>query len=370
MNLKKIIYLVAVLAATALIVSGCTAGGSEAVRIDNIETHFVQFQQTGSVHWYRNDRTALAEANPESESPPLFIYLHRATSIQGESGSVFFHPLAVEAIETLFLPVAHDGDSGTGPEILENLQFEQTAIIMTDHGGNLLTDPVVDDASLEHVTAAMIDSLSAAGLQIPEYLRIVYGESRGAGEYETAVVTQHCFWSGEVELGVTEGILGTEPGAIEKAEALRITFDPQTISYRELLEEAKALGLLDRAFPMNEEQYSTANEVLDEKQIAYFNEIKYVPVRNEKHYKFYLGKTTYRYVPMTSRQSIMVNNALFFEEDPSHFLSPRQVQMYDYIKGRQNKKWQSHINDDDFRESWENTTDLIAKYSRDKIIIN
>jgi hypothetical protein len=73
---------------------------------------------------------------------------------------------------------------------------------------------------------------------------------------------------------------------------------------------------------------------------------------------------------MTSRQSIMVNNVLFFEEDPSNFLSTRQIQIHDYIESKKNKQWISHVNSDDFRASWKKTTELIANYSKGKVLIN
>jgi hypothetical protein len=180
----------------------------------------------------------------------------------------------------------------------------------------------------------------------------------------------HCFWAGEVELGIEEGIVYTEPGYIENFEAMIIKYDTSKMSYRELLETSRSLNLVYQAFAHSEDQTVAAREVIGEENVEDIEAVKFHRVDDNAHIKYYLGKTLFRHVPMTERQKIMVNSALFFEEDPTEYLSPRQLEMYEYIRKKRLRTWKNLVPSLDFVQDWQATTGKIREMSKGEISIH
>jgi hypothetical protein len=370
-NVRKILYgAIIVLSITYII--GCAGGNSKVVKSDVVElNHVNQYAELGRVRWLDSYSEALERA--KSEKKPILVLIYYSGNDMVPDNSALNHPLAVEAIESLFVPVAFSGQQGNLEEGLGMVDLQsdfESVIQINDTNGNELVEKLYNTQTVAPVTEVLTASLSNAGYPVPEYLQVISSESGAEGTTETAVITQHCFWSGEVELGVHDAVVFMEPGYIDKIEAIRITFDNSKVSYKDLLETAKSLGLLNTAYPLNDKQYIEATEVIDKSSVKYFSQIEYAPASDRKNYKFYIGKTVYRYVPMTSRQALLVNNALFFEENPDVFLSPRQIEMYEFIKGKQRLRWENHIDSSNFTQNWIKTTAKIEKISKGTVLIH
>ncbi len=368
--MKKFIY-GTIIGLSIIYIIGCAGGSSKAVKNDASELNPVdKNSKLGRVHWLESYSEALERA--ETENKPILVFIYNSSNYLVPDNSALIHPLTVEAIESLFVPVAFSEQKGNLSKRLEMVDLQtvfDSVILITDTQGNELTQKLYNSQAVAPVTEILTSSLYNAGYPIPEYLQVIHSESGAKGKTETAVITQHCFWSGEVELGVHDAVVFTEPGYIDEFEAIRIVFDNSKVSYKNLLETVKSLGLLNRAYPLNDKQYNEAVEILEKSNVRYVNQLEYIPASNRKHYKFYLGKTVYRFVPMTSRQALLVNNALFFETDPDVFLSPRQIEMYKFIKGTQRLRWENHIDSSDFTQSWIKTTAKIEKISKGTVSI-
>jgi len=368
---KKIIY-GTIFGLSVIYIIGCAGGSSKVVKSEAAELNKVnQYAELGRIRWLESYSEALERA--ETENKPILVLIYNSGNDFVPEKSALNHPLSVEAIESLFVPVAFSEQKGNMSDRLGMVDLQpdfESVILITDTQGNELTEKLYNNQAMAPFTDVLTASLSNAGHPVPEYLQVIHSESGAEGTTETAVITQHCFWSGEVELGVHDAVVFTEPGYIEKFEAIRIVFDNSKVSYKNLLERAKSLGLLDTVYPLNDTQYTEAIEVIDKSNVMYFNQIEYNPASDRKNYKFYIGKTFYRFVPMTPKQALLVNNALFFEADPDVFLSPRQIEMYEFIKGKQRLRWENHIDSPDFTKSWEKTTAKIEKISKGTVSIH
>jgi hypothetical protein len=215
---------------------------------------------------------------------------------------------------------------------------------------------------MDGVLSAIIESL---GGETPQYVEILYEEYRIPKNTESAVFPVHCFWAGEVELGPSKGILQTTPGKMGEREAIEVVFDKNVTSYRELLEESHSLGLCKAAYYSNENQQKVAEEVFGKKGVKRVG--KFIPDRTPK---YYLSQTSYESIPMTDRQAILVNSDLFFKADPKTRLSPRQIQMYEFIESKSKRVWKNLINKQDMTNNWIQLSQRIYKLSKRKLYIH
>jgi hemerythrin-like domain-containing protein len=79
----------------------------------------------------------------------------------------------------------------------------------------------------------------------------------------------------------------------------------------------------------------------------------------------------------TDRQAILVNSDLFFENDPSRHLSPRQLRIFAYIEENSDRSWKKLVNrksathaHEDIIQKWAMVTERIEKRSRGKVKIH
>jgi hypothetical protein len=370
-GVRKTIY-GTIIGLSIIYIIGCAGASSKVVKGDAGELNAVnQYAELGRVRWLESYRDAMERA--VTENKPILILIYNTRNEHVPENSALNHPLTVEAIESFFVPVAFAEQKRNLVKGLDMVDLQpdfESVILITDTQGNELTEKLYNSQAVAPVTKVLTASLSNAGHPVPEFLQVIHSESGAEGTTETAVITQHCFWSGEVELGVHDAVVFTEPGYIDKFEAIRIDFDNSKVSYKKLLESAKSLGLLDAAYPLSEEQYTEAIEVMDESNVKYFSQVEYTPATDRRNYKFYISKTVYRSVPMTPRQALLVNNALFFETNPNVFLSPRQIEMYEFINGKQRVRWENHIGVSDFTQTWKKTTAKIERVSKGTVLIH
>jgi len=285
---------------------------------------------------------------------------------------ILSHPLIVEAIESNFIPVAISPTAATRQNLLaspSDMETE-TAMLIIGTDNQRKTKGSSDEIWMKHFTEIILDALHQEGIPAPRYLELVNEEFNATERRESTVITLHCFWSGEIELGTERGVVYTEPGYIGDREAMYLEFDNSTISYRDILKSSLDLNLINEAFPLNENQNAVAHSIMPDEKVVDSDTDAFVPAPKKANYKRYLSKSLYRFLPMTKKQAIMVNNALFLEEDPAELLSPRQLQMYRYIKRKKYIEWQNQVRSPDFLAGWQETTSLIQSSSRGKIQIH
>ena len=346
------------------------AGGGGAPDMNRPDSYSRQDSEIpGRVEWILDPEDARMRSG--SEGKPILLLVQNETK-NGEGieywEAMLSQPLIVEAVESLFVPFAVKTNGGEKDRWLSGIPgggSQQFLIRITDRSFNDLIERITGIGGMQALLSSMILALESQSMDVPEYVRILYVESMESESRETALFPVHCFWAGEVELGPSSGILETTPGRIGNREVVEVVFDKSVTSYGELLEESCDLGLSENAYALNDEQERVASELMGPEKVTQPGEMT-----PDKKPKYYLRRTTYRYVPMTERQAILVNSDIFLKRDPQVRLSPRQIRMHEFIKNHKNRKWKNQIGSSDLTESWEELTKRIYRISGGDVYIH
>jgi len=138
-------------------------------------------------------------------------------------------------------------------------------------------------------------------------------------------------------------------------EVVELEYNPDIITYAELVKKAKAHNLARHAFTENTEQSSVAKSILGESYVSPKGTF-----RADSRPKYYMSGTLYKHVPMTKTQIARVNAALGGLQSPNVFLSPRQLEIYSYIEDHQDLNWPNLVSDSDFNSSWNRTLSMLS----------
>jgi hypothetical protein len=123
----------------------------------------------------------------------------------------------------------------------------------------------------------------------------------------------YCFWTGEKQLGASEGVLNTEAGFMKGREVVKVTYDAKILDIKELDTYAKR----NKFTPIDFDK-------------------SYRPASNDEDY--YLRRTDYKYLPLSDLQKTKINTALGNRKNPAMYLSPRQLKWLQEIKTKGSKK--------------------------------
>ena len=282
--------------------------------------------ELGAVHWLRDLDAGTAEAR-ESGKPLLILFqeVPGCSNCTRYGSVVLSHPLLVEAIESLFVPVCiYNNKGGKDAEALRI--FEEPAwnnpvvrIVRPDHSD------IVPRCADFRSPAALVHSLNTAlhdtGTAVPAYLQLLEEEFRARETtLETATFSMYCFWKGEGAFGAIPGVIETAPGFQDGQEVVRVTFDPAVVRKAELEQQAQAKGF----------SACTRNEGF----------------RSDREPKYYLAQTHWRYVPMSSLQACRANSLLGQGQPPDAVLSPRQLALGARAAAHPDKHWKNAIGAD------------------------
>lgn len=260
--------------------------------------------ELGDVHWSRDFDAGLRQATKTDK--PVFLLFQE---VPGCANCTRFgqqtlsHPFIVEAIETLFVPVAiYNNKGGADEAVLKRYgepAWNNPVVRIVDARGEDLTARMPSFRSRSQVTSGMIAALRAAKREVPAYLTLLDEELR-AGEGGTAQATYEtaCFWSGEGYFGTQPGVVATEAGWQDGAEVVRVTYAEASASEEVLAKAAQRHGY----------RFVDAGKF-----------------RLDREPKYYLSKSRYAKVPMFELQASRVNSALGSRQNPDHLLSPRQL---------------------------------------------
>ena len=171
---------------------------------------------------------------------------------------------------------------------------------------------------------------------------------------ETATFSMYCFWTGEKKLGNVNGVLETQPGFMNGREVVEVKYNPILISYEDLVTEAKSASCASHVFTENNNQITKAEKVVGKNKVS-----KKSKFRLDKEPKYYLSRSVYRFIPMTPTQAVKVNVKIGSGQSPDEFLSPRQLELLDFIQKNPKQKWKSAINVD-LVKAWSEVEELIS----------
>ena len=223
--------------------------------------------------------TALQISNRTKK--PVFLLFQEVPgcatcSIFGQE--ILSHPLVVEAIEDLFVPVfIYNNKGGTDREVLDKYRepswnFPVVRYLRSD-GSDLI--PRKDRIwKINETVARMIQALEEAGKEVPNYLLVLAQQYPEEELLETAILAMHCYWEGEAKLGSINGVIQTRAGWIANSEVVEILFNKREIGYGELLVHAKKMNCANRVFAKNNEQFKIAKNEFNQSALRLENSMR------------------------------------------------------------------------------------------------
>ena len=289
--------------------------------------------ELGKVNWLRDLDQGIAQARQQQK--PVFLLFQEVpgcSTCRNYGHGVLSHPLIVEAIESLFVPVAiFNNKGGKDAQVLREFNepsWNNPVVRIINSQKENIIPRINRDYSKLGIVQAMIVALKSQFLAVPPYLSLMeeelLAERRGT---EDAVFSMYCFWSGEQKLGSIEGVVKTQAGYMKSREVVTVKYDPMIISYEELLNTAKSSSCASHVYPINEDQKRAATKAVGKSAISPLGSF-----RLDKDPKYYLSQTAYRFVPMTPLQATRVNSKLANRQSPIGLLSPRQQQLVKHFE--------------------------------------
>ncbi len=282
-------------------------------------------RKLGEVRWERDLDAALARS--AGEGRPLFVLFQE---VPGCSTCVSFgeqvlsHPLLVEAIETDFVPVfVYNNRAGRDAELLARFgepSWNNPVVRFLDADGRDLIGRRAGLWTPHAIGVRMVRALEASGRPVPEYLRDAVDETLPR-HTERARFGMDCYWSGEACLGGIWGVVASRTGHLGGSEVVELEFDPDSVSYRDLVREARRRGCADRVFAEDASQRAIAEEVFGD---AVTTDAGRLRVSRARDQKYYVGRSPLQDLDLTPRQAVRVNAAVAVGLDPAPHLSPRQ----------------------------------------------
>ena len=219
--------------------------------------------ELGNVAWLRDLPAAQAESKA-SGKPILLLFqeIPGCETCRTFGNQPLSHPLLVEAIEELFVPLAiYNNKQGIDEEILRSFDEPAWNNPVIRYIAADLSDIIPRKDRVWNVgqtAARMVSALEAANLDVPAYLRLVTEEQQGATEMATFAM--HCYWEGEGQLGRIDGVQDTQAAWVGEKEVVNVKFDPERVDYKTLLEKAQSMQCASTVFASDDQQYVIAKE--------------------------------------------------------------------------------------------------------------
>jgi hypothetical protein len=286
-------------------------------------------KELGDVHWLRDLEAGRARAHAERK--PMLILFQEVPGCSNctRYGSVTLsHPLIVEAIETYFVPVCiYNNEKGKDAEALQLFQepaWNNPVVRIVNAENKDLTNRMANFRSQGQVVAGMVSVLKQQKTPIPEWLSLLNTEMEAneAGT-QTATFSMHCFWVGEAECSTLPGVIATKAGFQDGKEVVQVQYDPTVTNEAQLARSTRFTPCQKNSgFKMDREP------------------------------KYYLSRTTWRFVPMTPLQATRANALAGKQADVREVLSPRQIALHDQILANSSKKWKNQLECTDFTAAW------------------
>lgn len=156
--------------------------------------------------------------------------------------------MLVESIETDFIPLlVRNNKPGREAELLEKYHEPSwnfpVVRFLNGEGSDLL--PRRDKLfKVPQLLPRMTEAL-ALSKKTSQILPLVQPETIRPG---LIALSQHCFWTGELEIGGIEGVVKTEAGWLKGSEVTLVYFDKDKITEESLVKMAKEDSCADEVF--------------------------------------------------------------------------------------------------------------------------
>ena len=314
--------------------------------------------ELGQVHWLRNMNEAQAFA--QQKDRPIFVLFQEVpgcATCRNYGQNVLSHPLIVEAIETLFIPLAiYNNKQGEDAKVLKYFKepsWNNPVVRIVDNEKQDIIPRVNGNYSQLGIVDAMLQALHLSGTAAPKYLELLAEELRAKVlGTEKATFSMYCFWTGEGTYGKLDGVIATKPGFMDGREVVEVEYNPGTISYEELMQKGQKARCASKAYTHSNEQQQSAQKILGSAATA-------KSFKPDREPKYYLSKTAYRFVPMTPTQAARANSLVGANKSPADILSARQLELYKFIKAHAELPWKNVIGQE-LRTAWKQVEKIKA----------
>lgn len=322
------------------------------VWIASLFINYNQPEELGKITWNRDYQDALNLSKKTGK--PVFILFQEipgCSTCKNYGNNILTHPFIVETIEDYFIPLAiYNNKSGNDAEVLRlygEPSWNNPVVRIVDQEGQNLVKRLSGDYSLLGVTNTLMDGMLKTNQVIPKFLHVLAEELElNAGNLKESYVSMYCFWTGEKVIGNIKGVAETEAGYMDGKEVVRFKYNPEAVSYEDIISEASKMKCADGAYTNDIEEANLADKVLK------YNSNKEKSYRQDRDPKYYIQNTDYQYLPMTAIQSQRVNTALGSRQNPDEFLSPRQLKLLKHIQEHRSQKWENTIGKNFIQEWW------------------
>ncbi len=312
--------------------------------------------ELGHVNWLRNFDEAKAKAVKENK--PLLVFFQEVPGCSTASGygkRVMTHPLIIEAAESLFVPVAiYNNVGGHDRKILDSFNepsWNNPVVRIITPDGKALSPRLNGDYTRLGLVNSMVLALKNNNMEVPQYLEILQKElSANKLLKDNAVFSMYCFWTGEAGLGNIDGVVSTQPGFMGGREVVRVEFDTNIISYKQLVNTARKKNVSKVVYVKNSSERAAAEQILGKSSV-----LDAGTFRQDNEPKYYMSKTLYRYIPMMPLQASLVNSAIGNRISPDRYLSPRQLEILSFVKTNPNRNWKNTIGSTEITSAWNET---------------
>ncbi len=289
-----------------------------------------QDEELGRVSWYRDYNEAMALSKKQNK-PVLILFqeIPGCSTCRNYGHNVVGHPLMAEFIEASFIPLAIHNNKGGNDKIILT-QFKEPAwnnpvVRIVDAQGKDLIKRISGNYSKIGLYTAMKTVLESTNKPVPEFAHLLGAELEGKSTDEK-YFQMYCFWTGQKHLGNAEGVLAAEPGFMNGAEVVKVTYDTKKMTEASLNSYAKKADC-NPARVNNSYRYS------------------------EKDAYFYLKKSNFKYLPLTEVQKTKINSALGSKKSATGFLSPMQLQWFQKLTNTQTPR--KTLYNQNFEKAWD-----------------
>lgn len=277
--------------------------------------------ELGQVDFSRDFDASLARARRESK--PVFLLFQEipgcATCVAFGKGPLS-HPLLVEAIEQLFVPVAVYNNCGGADGALLKRYLEPAwnnpVVRLLDADGVDLIERQDRVWSTGGIVARMNAALIASATERPGWFTLL-AEELDPSARASAVFAMPCYWSGEARLGGLDGVLDTRAGWHAGQEVVEVAYNPQALSWNDLLSSARRAGCASSVWVRGSQPGADGTPALDGTLRA----------AKASDQLYYLERSALRLLPLTPLQARRINAALASKSPTDTWLSPHQLRI-------------------------------------------
>jgi hypothetical protein len=286
-----------------------------------------QPKELGLVHFSRDLDLSFQESARDGR-PVLILFdeVPGCATCQGYGESVLSDPLLVEAIETLFVPVAIFNNLG-GKDAQALRTFGEPAwnnpvVRIVDAEQRALGPRVAGEYTSAGLLESMVSSLRHAKRPVPGYLQLLADEKAAERKGTVrALLSMYCFWSGEACLGGIEGVIATRTGYVEGREAVEVEIDPSVLGYRDLIARVVEKRCATSVWARTDAEERIALQV-GGIEVARTQELLRASAKDDK---YQLASTKWKTVHMTRTQATRANALVGAGKDPSPVFSGKQL---------------------------------------------